>query len=74
MRSRCCSACCGELSTASVLRSVEGIAVPTFSRTMRGVPERDEEGDAVRCLRWLAPGRTGLLLTALTLSGTGPPY
>lgn len=75
MRSRCCCACCGELSTAAVLRSVEGTAVPTFNRTMRGLLDCDEAGDAVRSLRRLAPCGIGLLrLTALTVSCSGPPF
>lgn len=75
MRSRCCCACSGELSTASVLRRVEGTTVPTFNRTIRGLPDRDETGDAVRSLRRLAPSGIGLLrLTALTFSCSGTPF
>ena len=69
MRSSCCCACSGELSIAMVFRSVEGAAVPTFKRTMRGLPDREEVGDVVRSLRRVAPSGIGLLrLTALTLS------
>ena len=46
----------------------------TFKRTMRGLPGRDEAGDAVRSLRRTVPNGIGLLrLTALTLSCKEPP-
>ena len=74
MRSCWCCACCGELSIAVVFRSVEGTTDPAFSRTMRGLPDLDETGEAVRSLRRKAPSGPGLLrLTALALSCCAPP-
>ena len=74
MRSCWCWTCRGELSTAVVFRSVEGAAVPTFSRTMRGLPDLDEAGEAVRSLKRMAPSGPGLFrLTASDLSCRPPP-
>ena len=48
-------------SVEVVVRSFEGTAELAGNRTIRGLPDRDEAGEAFRCRR-LAPSEIGLAL------------
>ena len=61
--SNCWDAATGELpfSIEVVFRNFEGATELAGRRTIRGLPDRDDVGEAVRCLR-LAPRVIGLAL------------